>query len=346
MYNIPNKEPFGHMLGLNLEVAAMKIENHHIMPKKKLEMFEILKEAILIPCKNINFIFFEVITSLPLFCFLVYYEILLQTTLLETSQILRTPPGYINYNWPIPFHYKKLNWEFSHRLIQLTLLYLLPLHVLELCSVLVTVDLASKIYAKEKSLTFKEMIQKPIQKTRLTGTFITSLYVLLLSTCTLLGLIWLVTNYYVDLGNFVFDVFFDIFYGAAFIVLLIKYLEWTAMWNMSIVISIMEGLYGHEALAFSAYFIRGSERRGLLLMLVFFVWGNGLRLPCLYAICFEGGNGIIAQISLFCVCNVIKWIACMVYFYDCKVRILEKKVDEERGGKDEQLTNKQCVKKT
>ncbi|XWS34830.1 hypothetical protein CRYUN_Cryun21dG0070900 [Craigia yunnanensis] len=254
----------------------MEIENNQSMPKKKLEMFEILKEAILILCKNIYFIFFE-----------------------------------------------------------LTLLYLLPLHLLELYSVLVTVDLASKIYAKEKSLTLKEMIQKPIQKTRLTGTFITSVYVHLLSTCTLLGLIWLVTNYYVVLRNFVFDVFFAVLYGAAFVALLTKYLEWTAMWNTSIVISILEGIYGHEALAFSAYVIRGSERRGLLLMLVFFVWGNGLRLPCLYARCFEGGNGIIAQVSLFCVCNVMKWIACMVYFYDCKERILEKKVDEERGEKDE-----------
>ena len=32
------------------------------------------------------------------------------------------------------------------------------------------------------------------------------------------------------------------------------------------------GIYGYEALAISAYFIRVSERRGLLLMLVFFVW--------------------------------------------------------------------------
>ncbi|XVF84935.1 hypothetical protein PTKIN_Ptkin17bG0079000 [Pterospermum kingtungense] len=315
----------------------MEIENNPSFPKKKLEMFEILKEAILVPCKNINFIFFEVITSFTLFCILVNYEILLQTTVFEISDILRQPPGYLNYSWPIPLHItKKLNWEFSYKLIQLTLIYLLPLHLLEFFSILLTVEAASKIYANWKSLTLKEMIREPIQETRLTGAFITSVYVLVLSTCTLLGLIWLVTNYYVVLRNFVFDVFFAL-YGSAFVVLLTKYLEWTAMWNMSMVISILEGVYGHEALALSAYFIRGSERRGLLLMLVFFVWGNGLRLPCLYGRCFEGGYGIVAQVGLLCVCHVIKWIACMVCFYDFKERVLEKKVDEERGEKYEAL---------
>ncbi|OMO52784.1 hypothetical protein COLO4_36979 [Corchorus olitorius] len=326
--------------------------------KKKLGMFEILKEAILIPCKNINFIFFQVITSFSLFCILVYYEILLQRTLFETSMILTQHPGDFHCCWPIPSDHitKKLNWEYTQKLIQLSLLYLLPLHLLELYSALMTVDLASKLYGKQESLTLKEMIQKPIQKERLTGTFITSLYVLFLSTCTLLGLIWLVMNYFVFLRNYpVFDVFFAVIIGAAFVVLLTKYLEWTAMWNLCIVISVLEGIYGHEALALSAYYKRGSERRRLVLMLVFFVWGNGLRLPCLYSRCFEGGNGIIAQVSLFCIGNVIKWIACMLYFYDCKDRIAEKndckeqiaeknyckerivedKADEEKGERDE-----------
>ena len=249
MYNIPNKEPFGHMFGLNLEVAAMGIENNHNMPKKKLEMFEILKEAILIPCGNINFIFFEVITSFSLFCFLVYYEILLQRTLFETSEILRTPPGYFNYRWPIPFHSNKLNWEFSYKLIQLTLLYLLPLHLLELYSVLVTVDLASKIYAKEKSLTLKEMIQKPIQKTMLTGTFITSVHVLLLSTCTLLpaGVNMVSNKLLCSFEELPFICILCRIIWSSFCCVADKVLGMDCMWNTSIIFSILDG---HEALAF------------------------------------------------------------------------------------------------
>ena len=72
------------------------------------------------------------------------------------------------------------------------------------------------------------------------------------------------------------------------------------------------GIYGHEALAFSAYFITGSEQRKLLLMLVSFVW------EMVYG------------------CHAFMPDALMEgYLYDCKERILEKKVDEGRGEKDE-----------
>ncbi|KAK9276199.1 hypothetical protein L1049_005730 [Liquidambar formosana] len=312
----------------------MEMENNHIMPKQKLEFFEILKESLVIPCKNINFIIFIFFTSLPFFCFMVFYEIILQTTLVETSKILTQPPDFYDYSWPVVPTYitRRLTWEFLHRLIQLGLLYMVPLHLLELFNVILTVDLASKIYEGEKPMTLREMIHKPIDKARLKGSFITSVYVFFLSTCTLLGLIWLVTNYTIISSSsaFSYDLFFVVF-GVAFVILLAKYLEWSAVWNMSIVISTLEKRYGVEALAVSAYFIRGSKQRGLLLMLVFFAWGIVLRLPCLYAGCNERGSGIVAQITLFCLGNVMKWVVCMVFFYDCKKRILEKKVDEEEG---------------
>ncbi|KAF5443190.1 hypothetical protein F2P56_035769 [Juglans regia] len=182
----------------------------------------------------------------------------------------------------------KNEWElrttFSHQLVQLGFLYLVPFHLLELCTVIVTVDLASKIYAEDRPiLTLKEMLKKQI-------------------------------------------------YGARIRALLLKYLEWSAVWNVSIVISVLEGTFGVRAMALSARFNRGSERRGLLLMAVFFVWGLGLRLPCLYFRCYEGEiMGIVAQVGLFCLGNVLKWVACMLYFYDCKKQTLEKKVDVEAG---------------
>ena len=109
---------------------------------------------------------------------------------------------------------------------------------------IVTVDLSSKIYAEETPMSLKEMIHKPIYGARLRGTFVTSFYVLFLSACTQLGLIWLVTYYYVIFANSVVDVLFAVSYGAAFVALLTKHLEWSAMWNMSIVISTLEGSYG------------------------------------------------------------------------------------------------------
>ncbi|GMY26194.1 hypothetical protein FCV25MIE_21436 [Fagus crenata] len=307
------------------------IENNHDIQNPKLNAFDILKEALVIIFKKFNFIIFIFLASIPLFCFKVYYEIFLQSNLVETSNILKQTPGYSDFGWPIPdFINNKMTKHVFYELLQLGFLYLVPLHLLELCTVVVTVDLSSKIYAEERPMTLKEMILKPIYGARLGGTFITSICVLHLSTCTLLGLIWLVT-YYVILENSMIKVFLAVFYGVAFVALLTKYLEWSAMWNMSIVISVLEGIYGYEAFALSAYFSKGSERRGLILMIVFFVWGLGLRLPCLYFGCYEGWLGISVQISLFCLGNVLKWVVCMVYFYDCKKRILEKKVDEEVG---------------
>ena len=327
------------MLTLSLQKKAFEMNSNHIMlneklieknhdiRNQKLGVFDILKEALIITFKNFNFIIFILLTSLPLFGFMVYYESFLQETLVETYDILKQSPGYSG--WPVPnFIYNKMTKHVFYELLQLGFLYLVPLHLLELCTVIVTVDLSSKIHAQERPMTLKEMILKPIYGARLGGTFITSICVLHLSTCTLLGLIWLVT-YYVILGNSMIEVFLAVFYGVAFVALLTKYLEWSAMWNMSIVISVLEGIYGYEAFALSAYFSKGSERRGLILMIVFFVWGLGLRLPCLYFGCYEGWLGISVQISLFCLRNVLKWLVCMVYFYDCKKRTLEKKFGEE-----------------
>ncbi|PON59314.1 Transmembrane protein [Parasponia andersonii] len=265
------------------------------------------------------------------------YETFLQEFLVETSQILQHNPKYFKHYWPTLLDItRKLDKNFVYRIIQLGSLYLVPLHLLELSTVLVIVDLASKIYNEDtSSLTLKGMIEKPFYGTRLKGSLITFVYVIFLSTCTLLGLIWLVTTYFVVLRNPSYDILSGLVCGTAFVLLLRKYLEWHALWNMSLVISILEGLYGVEALALSAYFSKGNERRGFVLMLVFFVWGQSLRLPCLYFGCFQTELWIVPQMSLFCFGNVLKWVACVVYFHECKNRTLEKKSNEDVGIKVE-----------
>ncbi|KAG6650889.1 hypothetical protein CIPAW_06G074300 [Carya illinoinensis] len=240
-------------------------EGYLAMPNQKLDVLDILKAAPTIFSKNFNFIIFILFISLPLFFFMVYYEIFLQRTL---SNIL--DQSYIH---DLQYHpwsgvtsevTTELRTTFSHQLVQLGFLYLVPFHLLELCTMIVTVDLASKIYAEDRPiLTLKGMLYKQI-------------------------------------------------YGAR--------------------IRVLEGTFGVRAMALSARFNRGSERRGLLLMAVFFVWGLGLRLPCLYFGCYEGEiMGIVAQVGLYCLGNVLKWVVCMLYFYDCKKQTLEKKVDVEAG---------------
>ncbi|KAH1239157.1 hypothetical protein GmHk_08G023654 [Glycine max] len=156
-------------------------------------------------------------------------------------------------------------------------------------------------------MTLKEMVQKPFDLSKLRGSFVTSVYVLFLTTTHQLGL------------------------RVAFAKVLRMYLEWSAMWNMSLVISVLEGIYGVDAFSSSTYFSRGCHRRGLFLMMIFFAWGHLLRLPCYHVGGYEQGNAIFVQVGLFCMVNPLKWVACMIYFHDCKERKLKKKTDEESG---------------
>ncbi|XP_054824540.1 uncharacterized protein LOC129322309 [Prosopis cineraria] len=312
----------------------MESESKQVMQKQKVEVFDILKETVRMFLKNHNFIMFTILTSLPLFCLTFYFETSLQETLAETSEILNGPPAYLRY-----YHQYsstdsiigRFSKNYVLKLVQLGLIYLVPLHLLDLCSAIVTIDLASMLRSGEKKMTLKDMFQKSFDMSNLRGTFVTSIFVQFLTNCHLLGLLYIVINYFVVLRYFRFYGLFAVVCSLGFAKLLRKYLEWSAMWNMSIVISILEGMHGIDALVLSGYFNRGCQRRGLFLMLPFFAWGHLLRIPCLHIGCYKSGNGIIVQAGLFCVVNLLKWVACMIYFYDCKERNLKKVVDEELG---------------
>ncbi|EOY00386.1 Uncharacterized protein TCM_010254 [Theobroma cacao] len=300
------------------------------MQNQTLELFSILKQALIIPCQNTNFILLSFLASLPLLCFMLFHEMILHRTLIATSEIFRQPPAYFSH-WLIPVNAtRSMANDFSYKLIQLGLLHLLPLHLLELCAVVVSVDLTAKTYTKEKPTTPKEMIQRLLNKARCKGILVTSSYVYLVSTCFLLGLAWLVTNFYIIVRTFFNNVFTAALFRVTCIALLAKYLEWAAIWNMSIVISILEEIHGANALGLSAYFCRGSERQGILLMLIFFTWGAGLRLVCFYGGCNKKDWTSLIQVSLICMGNVTKWMACVIHFYHRREHNLHR-VDEEAG---------------
>ncbi|WRX13902.1 hypothetical protein QQP08_006775 [Theobroma cacao] len=233
------------------------------MQNQTLELFSILKQALIIPCQNTNFILLSFLASLPLLCFMLFHEMILHRTLIATSEIFRQPPAYFSH-WLIPVNAtRSMANDFSYKLIQLGLLHLLPLHLLELCAVVVSVDLTAKTYTKEKPTTPKEMIQRLLNKARCKGILLTSSYVYLVSTCFLLGL-------------------------------------------------------------------AGSERQGILLMLIFFTWGAGLRLVCFYGGCNKKDWTSLIQVCLICMGNVMKWMACVIHFYHRREHNLHR-VDEEAG---------------
>ncbi|KAM5566738.1 hypothetical protein ABKV19_015065 [Rosa sericea] len=316
----------------------MEIESNMIIKNDKLEAFDILKKAFTISATNIKFLIFTILTSLPLFCFLVYYEPFLQRFLLEISEILKpSKDDYFSYWSSRPFQLSiptdittKLNNEFPGGLVQIALLYLIPLHLLELSTVLVIVDLASKTYTRQEEeeppLTLMEMFHKPFDVTRVLGTLVTFVYVVIMSTSSLLGLVWLAAIYYV-VTMFFYDVLVIVWCWVGFVGLLTLYLGWIAALNMSVVISILEGRYRTKAIALAICYSVGNEWRGFRLMLVFFAWEVALRLPCIYFGCKGTWSvGILTQIGLFCLGNVVKWVVFTIYFYDCKNREIERKL--------------------
>ncbi|KAI5419665.1 hypothetical protein KIW84_043726 [Lathyrus oleraceus] len=141
----------------------MESENN-LKQKQKLGVFDILKEAITLYVRNLNFIIFTFLTSLPLFCIMVYFEIQLQKTLIEIFYIVVNIPkedildGYFGYMLDL------MSREYYYlKFIQLGLIYILPLHVLEFGTAIVTINLASKLSSQqENNMSLKEMFQNAL----------------------------------------------------------------------------------------------------------------------------------------------------------------------------------------
>ncbi|KAG4153353.1 hypothetical protein ERO13_D04G178200v2 [Gossypium hirsutum] len=288
-----------------------EIKNHTHTLNQKLNFFNTLKQALMIPYKSPNIIVLCFLVSIPLCFTLFFHEMMLQQTIIAAMDMLREPNA------------KTMANSFFYKLIQLALLRLLPLHLSELCVAVVTIDSVSR---KEKS----EMVRRLVDKERWRGILVTSMYVQFVSNGFLLGSTWLMMNYYVIVRSFCYNVFTAAFLRICGVGLVVKFLEWMVMWNMSIVISTSEEVHGVDALGLSAYLCRGKERRGFWLTFVFFVSRIGLRF-----VCFNNGSygkrwWMILGVSLICLGKVIKWVVCVMYFYHCKEGRLER-VDVEVG---------------
>ncbi|XP_058747623.1 uncharacterized protein LOC131620525 [Vicia villosa] len=312
----------------------MESENNVMKKEKqKLGVFDILKEAITIYVKNLNFIFFTFLTSLPLFCIMVYFETQLQETLIETYYIFVNIPKedilYGNFGYMLDL----MSREYYYlKFIQLGLIYIFPLHVLEFGTAIVTINLASKLSSQQENndMSLKEMFHKPVDSSKLRGSFHTFVYVVFLTATHQVGLLGIVINYFLFSRHLSFVVF-TVICSLLFAMVLKMYLEWISTWNMSLVVSVLEGIYGIDSLVLSVNFSRGCHRNGLFIMLIFFVWRHFLRFSCYYIGGYQQGNGTFIQVGLFCMVVPLKWVVFMIYFHDCKDRYLEKKRDEELG---------------
>ncbi|KAF8086771.1 hypothetical protein N665_0613s0039 [Sinapis alba] len=325
---------------------------------EKLSVMELIKRAAKLLFSNISLSFFLFLCSLPLFCFLIFFELSLQTTISLTYQFLSQELDLGSYFF-LQDHKDLSENDLIPWLIQTSLLYFFPYSLLDLLTTTMIVAASSVAYtSEEEPLGMLYLVKRSakICQNRILGCLVTSLYVLLLSTAVFFGFFSDSVNYFFvvslsrDYESFhnkaavLFHVVVVLIHGTIFIVLTVKFSKWSAGWDMGLVVSVLEeeedgkGIYGTNALSLSYWYGRGHEKRDLLMMLMFLVLALGTRMPCLYSRCSESssGNGVLytgLYVGLICVGNMVKWVACVVSYYDCRARVLEKKDDVEIGSK-------------
>lgn len=298
------------------------------MIKENLGFIAIIKQSINLISSNPNFIFLTFLTSFPLFLFSLSLE----------SNLLLSLPQIFNLIITEYLHPSEIIIQLiEHHCLPFLLpgiLHLAIYHSLDLINTITTIHLASSIYAESNSSTLKQIMYTSFKKVRsIKGPLITSIYALVLSSLTLVGIVSLLVHCVMSVGMFksMFSLAAMFFLGL--IALVIKYMEWSGIWSMGMVISVLEEKHGDVAIGVSAYISRGNRTSGFLIVLMFVVWTAGLRLICLYGLLRESENlvmVVIGEVGLVCVGNVVKWVAFTVYYYDCKKRFLHKKVDVEQ----------------
>ena len=353
---------------------------------KKLSVFELLKRAVKLLLSNINLALIVFLCSLPLFCFLIFFELSLQTTLSFTYQFLskqvnvekdlpendlflQTTTNYLTYQ---SLYQQRNIWEDLSEndlipwLIKTSLLYFFPYTNLDLLTTTTIVAASSTVYmSKEETLGLIDLEHRSIKicQKRLGSCLVTSLYVLLFSTSVFLFFLLFLFGFFshwadtlnivslihqpqtfLDLVPFLIYAMVVLVQVTLFMYLTAKFIKWSAGWNMSLVASVLEeegedgeeGVYGSNALSLLAWYRKGHETRDVWMMLMFLVFALTTRMPCLYSKCSlsSSGNGVLytgLYVGLICVGNVVKWLACVVRYHDCKTRPLRKKADVEQA---------------
>ncbi|CAO2828811.1 unnamed protein product [Amaranthus hypochondriacus] len=322
----------------------------------QLKPSEILIISLKIFTSNFKFMILMILSILPLFIFMVFSEIKLQKSILYAlsnpllgSSYVTHVRTYISVSNPTQGFIHDYDYTDDHRneflsnILQIFIFYFFIYPFLEFFSMNFTIKTASKIHSADNQLTVKDILH---QKITLKGPFITYLCVHLLSFLNLIGLLWVtqIHNYIIfssfSYFNFVRDIgLMDVLiFGVhlvMFLGLLYKYIGWSAFWNLSMAISIMEEQSGIAAFGMWGYYDKHCKKTGFGLMLGVFMFGNVLRLPCFFAgLCNGGrfGSVLITCIVMmfFSLGNLVKWIAFFVYFYHCKQQTMEKKFDHDQ----------------
>ncbi|PQM40966.1 uncharacterized protein Pyn_14297 [Prunus yedoensis var. nudiflora] len=269
----------------------------------------LIESAMKIPFRNPNFIALTLITSFPLFCMRLIHELPYNY---QPSWIMKA----IYQLRILTYDGGNMTWALNLT-IQILEVYLFCL--VDFLSALTTIYAASIICTSNERSTMglRNLLRNSITKTRWHERMFTFLYVSYL--CSL-------SSNVVDYWRYARPLLSSgcptpslrglhlIVYGVAFA----KWAEYSAWWNLSVVVSILEENRGFEAISASSKLTKGNRLRGLIWMLLYSVWS--FKLPSLLATWTF--PHILAyyylDTSFLCLGKVINWVVLTVYYYDCK----------------------------
>ncbi|XP_030513591.1 uncharacterized protein LOC115727508 [Rhodamnia argentea] len=292
---------------------------------------DMIKLAIRLAYRNPTFAVFSVLASLPLFLIMLTHELAIHCIFADASSRLRLVSSYSSQRLHIA---SGLIQETLVKFLQASLLYSVPALLLNLLTAVTTVHSSSTIFAEGRSACLLDMLKDSINKTRWKWPLITSTLVSFYSLVS-----WVCIVSWGGIGSFFASgkALHLSIWGLISVVAMAKWLEYRAVWDVAIVLSISEDKGVFEALSTASSITKGSRIRGCVLMLLNFTWWFGpavlgfyVRRRCsaqsTYAVAVA-----VAEAGLVCAGKVVKWVVCVVYCHDCKRRSSRGKVVLEGG---------------
>ncbi|XP_031492436.1 uncharacterized protein LOC116258999 [Nymphaea colorata] len=291
---------------------------------------EILKEAFDIPFKSHKFLLFTFLIYLPLSLIRLAMDLLTYPQAIEVQSQLLFLHSQGRYSPHVLDIHTKLQ-ENSQKLIKNEVLFLVPIDALTFFGLVAIVHTASVLHMGEK-LSLREMFSRLITKASIKGPLLTHICVDLMSfsyivTATMFG----IGASHAIAGKMILIL-------VAYVLPVSMWVFLHAVWNLAMVVSVVEGRHGIGALERGWVVLRGRKFLGFLLMLVSFSSFN-----CVWELSLEAAkvDNRMRQKAAFSVIfaiffwfgNAMRWVISLVFYYHCKRQQGEK--NEGLGGEQE-----------
>lgn len=329
-----NKRKVLAIVGIEQQATEMiEKSNPRIRSDKSpfLHTSDMIKLALGLAYWNPTFVAFSVLASLPLFLVMLTHELAVLCIFADASSRLRLVSPYSSQRLHLA---SGLIQETFVKVLQASLLYSVPALLLNLLTAVTTVHSSSTIFAQGQSACLRDMLKDSITKARWKWPLITST---LVSFFSLIFIFWVCIVSWGGGGGFLASgkILYLSIWGFILVVAMTKWLEYSAVWDVAIILSISEDKSVLEVLSTASSITKGNRTRGCVLMLLNFAWWLGLRVLGFHArrrFMANSAHAVaVAETGLVCVGKVMEWVVCVVYCHDCKRRSSRDKVDLEGG---------------